>query len=288
MLSVETRGIRRLKVKILLLFLAAATIVGAQRPTTQANAPNQVTTTTDNPPASLPTNNPFSAIRYWHRVKVLPNGKVKFLRHERYPALWARDAAGRVRIQSIDFHGDCDRPMDVVPPECDGWGEDVFDPSANIIIGWPAGPEAVDIAGIVPLASDQVSELLELTSGLRIPDPEPDDEATNTKTESLGEKDIDGVRATGVRTTAFYPPRHSGNKLPITIIHEVWTSTELGMAVRVIDGNPKGEESIRGLEKISLQPDPALFRNPDKDRLQRIAPQFTSVYVQHFKDLFAD
>ena len=36
----------------------------------------------------------------------------------------------------------------------------------------------------------------------------------------------------------------------------------------VIDGDPNGEETVRGLKKISLAPDAALFRPPDGYKME--------------------
>ena len=47
-----------------------------------------------------------------------------------------------------------------------------------------------------------------------------------------------------------------------TRIHEVWTSVPMQLIIRVIDGDPNGEERVWGLEKVSLAPDLELFRPP--------------------------
>jgi len=54
-----------------------------------------------------------------------------------------------------------------------------------------------------------------------------------------------------------------GQIMQRTRIHEVWASAEMQIIVRVIDGDPNGEETVWGLEKISLAPDGALFRPPE-------------------------
>ena len=66
-------------------------------------------------------------------------------------------------------------------------------------------------------------------------------------TEDLGGKTGEGLRATGVGTTTMYPAGHSGNKTPIAIIHEVWKSPEMRLVVKIVDGDPHGEETIRTL-----------------------------------------
>jgi hypothetical protein len=89
--------------------------------------------------------------------------------------------------------------------------------------------------------------------------PDPDTDAMSVTTEDLGEKTVEGLRATGVRTTVMYPAGHSRNKTPIAIIHELWTSQEMQLVVKIVDGDPHGEETIADLEQVSLQPDLSSF-----------------------------
>jgi hypothetical protein len=58
------------------------------------------------------------------------------------------------------------------------------------------------------------------------------------------------------------------------------------MIVRVIDGDPRGEEIVSALEKISLQPEAALFKKPNDRSIQYIYPKDASKYVQEFSDFF--
>jgi hypothetical protein len=236
---------------------------------------------------SEPQIQPFSAVKYSHRVRVLPDGKVQFLRHEFYPALWARDSNGRVRIQSIEFYGECDQPAAVVPPECDSWIELILDPATHSMIGWPSGSAGVHVAALISLTTDQVNNLLEVqASGLPIPSPSEVDGIISTTTKNLGERQIEGMRATGVRTTTTYSPGQNSDKPPLKLIHEEWTSPELGTVVRVIDGDPSGEETISGLEKISLQPSSSLFQRPDNYSSRKIESKYTDHYIQLFTRFF--
>lgn len=287
MASLPGRWIINLKPSAIVLSMITLWLTGVRPTAAQTDAPSPTTATTDTASAGA-GRAAFSAIRYSRTVRVMPDGKLKFLRHNRYPALWARDSEGRVRIQTTSFDGECDRPTDEVLPKCWSWVEEIFDPTAQTIISWAGGPSGAPINGITQLRPDEVAELLQITSGVSVPGPTTDDEATSVKTVKLGSKDIDGVSATGVRTTFIYPPGYSGNKLPIARIHEVWTSPELNLVVRVIDGDPSGEETISGLEKISLQPDAALFEPPESNRIQKISRDFTAHYIQDFSDFFTD
>ena len=92
---------------------------------------------------------------------------------------------------------------------------------------------------------------------------EIDGEEREVIRENLGQKEIKGVSATGVRWTTAIPTGVPGQKATITHIHEVWTSTGLKMVIKVIDRDPRDEETITGLEHISRAPDPSLFHPPD-------------------------
>jgi hypothetical protein len=195
-----------------------------------------------------------------------------------------------VRIQTIEFEGECDRPTQLVPPECDSWAEDVFDPTSQTITGWLEGPFAADITIIVPLMPDEVSELLDITSQVQSPSITGDDDSISMKTNYLGERQVDGIRASGVRTTFIYPAGYRGNKSSTIRIHEVWTSPEIDMPIRVIDGDPKGKEIVSGLEKISLTPVPNLFQGPSSYSLQRpthLDESVRSVYIERFTDFYS-
>ena len=57
---------------------------------------------------------------------------------------------------------------------------------------------------------------------------------------------------------------HAGADGKATVtIHEVWTSTKMRLVLRVVDGDPLGEETVSGLNYISLTPDPGLFTPPE-------------------------
>ncbi len=165
----------------------------------------------------------------------------------------------------------------------------MFDPVTETIINWVGGG-GTHITGISQLTPAEVTELYEITSGLHLLDSAPDDEATSAVTTSrISERrTLMALEANGVRTTSAYPPGYSGNKLPITRIHEVWTSSDLNMVVRVIDGDPNGEETISGLEKVSLQPDPTLFQAPENNSIQMLSPEATPTYIRYFAEFFAD
>lgn len=81
--------------------------------------------------------------------------------------------------------------------------------------------------------------------------------------EDLGEQLIEGVRATGVRTTTVIPPGGIGNVNEIRIVSEQWFSPDLEVLVMTKHSDPRVGETIYKLTNIVRgQPDPNLFTVP--------------------------
>lgn len=234
---------------------------------------------------SLVATRPFSAIKYARTVRVLQDGKQQFIRNQRYPILIARDAKGKVRMQDVDSDSllpECDKPTQLLPPPCPAWSVFVVDPVEQTVSHWVEGEAGARETVEMPLSPANLERTIHSTSALPEipPDFDPEDGVvTQTK---LGTKLVEGVSATGKRITIVYPLGHSGGNAPSTRIHEVWVSPSLNLIVRVIDGDPSGVETIWGLEKISLHPDPSLFRPPPG---YQSLHQRSDVWAEHDFDL---
>ncbi|MGA8085994.1 MAG: hypothetical protein WCA10_01730 [Terracidiphilus sp.] len=221
---------------------------------------------TGNKTSRLIVGHPFSAIKFAHRVKVLPNGRQQFLRNERYPMRIARDAGGRLMMQgrnSDDLAPECDRLDLLVPPPCPAWRVFVIDPVAHTVTHWPEGEIAAHGAVEYPLTPARLEEVADSTSSMPSLGPEFSQEDGKITKLDLGNRDIEGISAHGLRWTLRYDVNQDGQIVQRTRIHEVWASAEMQIIIRVIDGDPNGEETVWGLEKISLAPDGALFRPPE-------------------------
>jgi hypothetical protein len=82
-------------------------------------------------------------------------------------------------------------------------------------------------------------------------------------TEQLGSKLIEGVQATGIRTTITIPAGQMGNEKPIEIVDERWYSDELKITVLSEHNDPRTGRTLYSLKNVSrAEPDPALFRVP--------------------------
>jgi hypothetical protein len=85
----------------------------------------------------------------------------------------------------------------------------------------------------------------------------------NAKTESLGQKTIDGVPADGSRTTTVIPAGAIGNQQPITVVAEQWFSLDLEILLLTRHSDPRTGESTYTLSNITRgEPAAGLFDVP--------------------------
>jgi hypothetical protein len=232
-------------------------------------APGQEVATTEQttPSVAAITDQPFAATKYSRIVQNLPDGK-QMIKSERHSIRLARDAAGRMRVEGDNPPWDCEDLTLPLPPKCPVSSVAVFDPSTGAMTHWPEGEMGAHVAVAMNLSTTQLEDLAKST--LAIPDltRDLDEEGATATTEDLGEKTIEGVDSHGVRTTATLPAGHLGNKPPKTTIHEVWVSTTMHLVMKVIDGDPQNEETISGLEHVTLSPGAALFSPPSGYEVQ--------------------
>jgi hypothetical protein len=91
----------------------------------------------------------------------------------------------------------------------------------------------------------------------------------NSKKESLGTQDIEGVKAEGTRVTTIIPAGEIGNELPITIVSETWYSPELQTAVLSKNSDPRmGENTFRLTNINRNEPAHSLFDVPTDYKIE--------------------
>ena len=89
-------------------------------------------------------------------------------------------------------------------------------------------------------------------------------------TEGLGTQTMQGVSATGVRTTRTIPAGQIGNDKPIEIVTEVWTSPELHAIVYSKRSDPRtGEQVFQLTNIVRSEPDPSLFTVPADFKMEQ-------------------
>jgi len=79
----------------------------------------------------------------------------------------------------------------------------------------------------------------------------------------LGTKTIEGMSATGSRTTRTMNPGTMGNDRPIVFISDTWTSTDLKVAVLTeTDDGQAGHSTMKLANIVRSEPNPTLFQVP--------------------------
>ena len=93
-----------------------------------------------------------------------------------------------------------------------------------------------------------------------------------TTREELGQQTIEGVTATGTRTTTEIPAGAIGNEQPIRIVSEQWFSPELQVLVLTKHTDPRsGETTYRLTGIVRAEPARSLFDVPADYTLQESA-----------------
>lgn len=94
-------------------------------------------------------------------------------------------------------------------------------------------------------------------------DTPPPPQMKEPEAEQLGEKTIEGLRATGKRTRITIPANAIGNDSPIEITHETWYSPDLKLLLLSTQSDPRFGETTYSLKKIVTdEPNPKLFQVP--------------------------
>ena len=87
--------------------------------------------------------------------------------------------------------------------------------------------------------------------------------APDAKTESLGDKAIDGIPVTGTKTTNTIPAGTIGNDKDLVITRETWYSPDLKLVVQSTQTDPRFGETTYSLTNVQRsEPDSALFQVP--------------------------
>jgi hypothetical protein len=87
--------------------------------------------------------------------------------------------------------------------------------------------------------------------------------AAETSKEDLGRQAVEGITATGSRTTWTIPAGAIGNLQPIKIVSEQWFSPDLQLLVLTKHSDPRTGENVYRLQNIvRAEPDRSLFAVP--------------------------
>ena len=93
------------------------------------------------------------------------------------------------------------------------------------------------------------------------------------QTENLGTQTVNGVSATGTRTTETIPAEAIGNQQAIAIVREHWVSTELKVPVLIKSTDPRfGNMTMKLTNIVQGEPDASLFEVPSGYTVSERAP----------------
>lgn len=88
--------------------------------------------------------------------------------------------------------------------------------------------------------------------------------AATATTRELGTRDFDGVRADGKLRSYTIPANEIGNRNPITVSTETWTSPDLQITVYSIHSDPRSGDVIYRLNNVKrTEQAMSLFTIPD-------------------------
>jgi hypothetical protein len=102
-----------------------------------------------------------------------------------------------------------------------------------------------------------------------------------TKSESLGVQNVEGVQAEGTRSTTTIPAGTVGNERPIDVVYEKWYSKDLQMIILSKHNDPRiGEQTYRLTNIRRDEPSSSLFSPPADYRvIEDSRPQPRTIIV---------
>lgn len=93
--------------------------------------------------------------------------------------------------------------------------------------------------------------------------------SNRARREELQPQNIEGVSATGTRTTTIIPPGEIGNAQEIRVVSEQWFADELQVLVATRHSDPRtGDTTYRLRNILRAEPDPSLFLVPSDYTVQ--------------------
>ena len=106
------------------------------------------------------------------------------------------------------------------------------------------------------------------------------DAPADAKTDSLGIRTIDGVTATGTRSTQTIPAGSIGNDKDIVITQETWYSPDLQMVLQSIHNDARYGQTTYTITNLERgEPDASLFQVPPGYTIDKLKPQISKAVI---------
>jgi hypothetical protein len=207
------------------------------------------------------TGAPYSAVEVTERSQTLANGNVIT---ERNQTNVYRDGSGRVRTETtITPHRAPGQAAGTAATQTPRTFVTIHDPVAGVTRELDAQTKTVREMpmpgsrggnGVAPANRPGRGP----NAAARTPVNDP-----NVVSETLAMQTINGVQATGTRTTHTIAAGEIGNAQPIQVVHELWVSADLKVPVMEKRTDPRSGTTTIQLTNITRnEPDPALFQAP--------------------------
>jgi hypothetical protein len=208
------------------------------------------------PPNQVVTGAPYSGVEVRTRSQVLANGTV--IQNQEQTKV-ARDGQGRVRREATS----------VAPDGTTHTRISISDPVAGVVYELdPARKMAFSRPAHFPNSSGQPP------SGRQLRQPNAQAPAdSNVTHETMAAKSVNGVTASGTRTTRTLPAGTIGNSQPIQTVHETWMSDDLKVPVQTTMTDPRnGTTSTQLTNILRGEPDMSLFQVPSDYTVRKGGP----------------
>jgi len=179
----------------------------------------------------------------------------------------AQDSQGRIRV---DNPSSCVMDKDHQPK----WQGSitVTDPIAKTYTSWlELFNSTVKIATVTHVPSLRLSNPPTAQTDYRMAqrmsraynNADPQVKHDSQKVEDLGQRNIAGLEASGMRITRTSPPGMAGNSLPLAYVEERWVSDQYGIILLDINDDPfLGKSTYEVTDFTRAEPDASLFQPP--------------------------
>lgn len=198
-------------------------------------------------------NKPFAATEERHSLQTLGDGtRIENMQTNRL----FRDAEGRTRVEEMNGTVSIYDPTSGTRVQLDPATKTARKGGSGFVYGYNTSSYgALNLNTYAGYSNGILSALTKNPSNMQ--------GVMSETTENLGTQAVNGVNASGVRTTMVIPKGQIGNNKDIKVMTERWSSNDLQMLVKSINSDPRFGDTTYQLTKITqTAPDPALFQVP--------------------------
>lgn len=201
---------------------------------------------------SLVTGAPYSAVQTIQSQQTLANGIQ--IQNQQQNKVY-RDSQGRTRVESTRGTSESEVARTLIS---------IYDPAAGTMVRLNPQTQTA-VRNMMPRFGPGPERRPGPGSRPPFGSPGP---AGELQTVDLGTKTINGLTATGTRTTVTIPVGAIGNNQPIPVVRETWVSTDLKVPVLITSSDPRfGTSTMQLTNVVRSEPAASLFAVPSSYQL---------------------